>query len=211
MELDAAARRWTGLPASRLGLMCGASLLVGAGMEFFMLKVWIKDTNCAPAPLHCPARARLATPHTHTHATHGHGHGHGQPHAIAWRTVYEVVKKKEAEKRATAVAATAVTSADATSLGEQVRMQWAVKRKEVCAPQPASTPHASESRVRRRRVAAWPGRRVKMSRVKPGGTPDIPRRLSGREGTAARAGANVRMRLRARCRLALGAEVHHVV
>ena len=180
-----------------------------------MLKVWIKDTNCAPAPLHCPC----SSGHTHTHATHGHGHGHGQPHAMAWRTVYEVVKKKEAEKRATAVAATAVTSADATSLGEQVRMQWAVKRKEVCAPQPVSTPHASESRVRRRRVAAWPGRRVKTSRVKPGGTPDIPRRaprrLSGREGTAARAtagraGANVRMRLRARCRLALGAEVHHV-
>ena len=38
-------QKWLGLSAMRTNIMVASALLLGGGMEFFMIKVWIKDTN----------------------------------------------------------------------------------------------------------------------------------------------------------------------
>ena len=57
---DAVCRRLFNISAARTGALVAGCLFVGGAMELFMVKVWIKDTNCAPAHLHRspPARAQ---------------------------------------------------------------------------------------------------------------------------------------------------------
>ena len=114
--------RWTGLPAARLGLMIAASMSTGAVIEMFMINVWIKDTNCA---------------HKLSYAYALPVHDPGCPVAV-----YEVVKKKEAEKRSEAekqralkpvAAATKLTPeiAGEMSFGEALKLQWEEKKREL--------------------------------------------------------------------------------
>ena len=49
------AEKFLGIPAQRAALMAGGAFCLGGGMELFMIKGWLKDTNCnerQPRPLH---------------------------------------------------------------------------------------------------------------------------------------------------------------
>ena len=114
--------RWFGVPPANVARIVLFGVVGGFMMETFMIKVWIGKTNCAPPRAPGP-RLPASSPRT------------------PFPAVYEVVLRKEAERRAAgatsggaAVDAAAgfagVPSGDAEalSLGEQVRRQGAGKR-----------------------------------------------------------------------------------
>lgn len=114
--------RLFGLPAGNVARIVAFGVVAGFAMETFMIKAWVGKTNCAPPRAPGP-RLPASSPRT------------------PFPAVYEVVLRKEAERRAAgatsggaAVDAAAgfagVPSGDAEalSLGEQVRRQWAEKR-----------------------------------------------------------------------------------
>ena len=43
------AQWWFGLSVQRVGFIAATGFVVGAGMELFMIKAWIGQTNCAIA------------------------------------------------------------------------------------------------------------------------------------------------------------------
>ena len=45
-RLDCLCRRWMGIGATRMVIIGQVSFAIGFMMETFMVKVWIKDTNC---------------------------------------------------------------------------------------------------------------------------------------------------------------------
>ena len=54
--------RLTGLPPRRAAFLVCSSAALGAAMEFFMIKVWIKDTNFYSVVVRKEAERRAAEP-----------------------------------------------------------------------------------------------------------------------------------------------------
>ena len=57
---EALSRRWLGIPLGLTARIVGLSLAAGAGMEFFMIKVWIGQTNFYETVKKKEAERRLA-------------------------------------------------------------------------------------------------------------------------------------------------------
>lgn len=117
---DAACFKWLGIPAIQASRIVVIGVAVGAMMETFMVKVWIGKTNCA-----CCAKrkiSRIARRLSRMHTP-----------SVSLRTVYETVKKKEAERRRDEQSITEPRFADV------LKQTWEAKKRELEAEKAAKS------------------------------------------------------------------------